>query len=213
MIRFPLRFSISVTVLFLCFLWSQFLYPGEVIVPRTSFAGFPMRVGGWLGQGMELKPGIVRALEVDDYMMRRYSKKNEVYVSLYVGYYRSLRRAAYHSPKYCLPGNGWQIIEQRVVRIPIDPAGNLAIRANHAILQKGLNKVLILYWYQDRGRNIVSDYWGKWYVFWDSVTRNRTDGALVRISSVIMESEEKSFKNQVEFIRAAIPLLGEYVPD
>lgn len=212
MIRFSGRFVVSASVLFLCFIWSQYLYPEERTVSRTSFDEFPMDVGAWEGRQLWMDQNIVRVLQVDDYILRHYTHTSGAGVTLYVGFYNSLRRVAYHSPKYCLPGNGWQIVNQRIVHIPVDPLRKTVIEANYVVLQKGLDKQLFLYWYQDRGRNIVSDYWAKWYVFWDSATRSRTDGALVRISSVIVDSEQEVFEHQVEFIRSALPLLRDYLP-
>jgi EpsI family protein len=102
-------------------------------------------------------------------------------VVLYVGYYRSQRTGAtYHSPQHCLPGAGWQITELRRVALPGPGGSNVTV--NEVIVQKGLSRQLMLYWYQDRGRVVASEYWAKAYMVWDSLTKNRSDGALVRVS-------------------------------
>ena len=64
---------------------------------------------------------------------------------------------------------------------------------NKFIIQKGLDKQLVLYWYQDRGRIITSEYWAKAYMVWDAIRRNRTDGAFVRITVPFTgEGEERA---------------------
>ena len=45
------------------------------------------------------------------------------------------------------------------------------------MIEKGFDKQLILYWYQDRGRVVASEYDAKAYLIWDAMTKNRTDGA------------------------------------
>lgn len=205
------RFFLAVSLLGLAVLWSQFVVGTDQAVPRRTFVEFPLTIGGWEGRELGLDEGVLEVLRVDDYMMRLYNNAGKTPVALYVGYYSSLGQEAYHSPKYCLPGGGWQIVHQRVVDIPLASA-SATLKANYVILQKGADRQLFLYWYQDRGRNITSDYWAKLYVLWDSITRNRTDGALVRFSSSIHGTEDEAFAHQVDLLRTTLPLMGEYLP-
>lgn len=206
------RFLLAAILLGGVSLWSQFLVGTEQAVPRRTFVEFPLTIGGWEGRELGLDEGVLEVLRVDDYMMRTYTNSGKTPVALYVGYYASLGQVAYHSPKYCLPGGGWQIIHQRVVEIPLGPGPSPLLKANYVILQKGTDRQLFLYWYQDRGRNITNDYLAKFSVLWDSITRNRTDGALVRFSSVIRGTEEEAFAQQVDLVRVTLPLLADYLP-
>ena len=213
MMRRPYRFYLSVILLTFVSLWSTFSYHGEQAVTRKSFDEFPLNIGEWKGRELGLEPEILEVLRLSDYMMRHYhaGEKGQP-INFYIGYYESLSEEGYHSPKYCLPGGGWQIMKQRLVDIPVDPSGTMTITANYVVLKKGLDEQLFLYWYQDRGRIIANDYWAKFYVLWDAITINRTDGALVRISTPIGDSVEAAFKKQVEFIQSTFPLLGQYLP-
>lgn len=139
------------------------------------------------------------------------NQSDQAPVALYVGYYQSQRTGAtYHSPKNCLPGSGWQFMEsaQVPIRIPDGPQ----VTINKVLIQKGLDKQVILYWYQDRGRIIASEYWAKAYLIWDAITRNRTDGALVRISVPVERSNEQAFVQAVEFMREIFPRLHNNLP-
>ena len=80
------------------------------------------------------------------------------------------------------------------------------------MIEKGFDRQLILYWYQDRGRIVASEYAAKGYLIWDATTRNRTDGALVRVSTPIVGSEDEAFRHAVAFVQEAFPPLGEHLP-
>jgi len=54
----------------------------------------------------------------------------------------------------------------------------------------------------------------KFFVFWDALTKHRTDGALVRVITPVYENEkvEKAEKRLQDFIKVMIPVLMEYLP-
>ena len=73
---------------------------------------------------------------------------------------------------------------------------------------------MILYWYHDRGRVIASEYWAKAYLVWDAMTKNRSDGSLVRISVPVKDgTAEEAFDQGVVFLQDLWPHLLEYMPD
>jgi len=133
-------------------------------------------------------------------------------VWLYVGYYQSQRTGStYHSPKNCLPGGGWQFVESDQVPVPVPGAESITI--NKVLIQKGLDKQVILYWYQDRGRVIASEYAAKGYLIWDAMTKNRTDGALVRISVPVSSTTDQAYEQGLAFLQDLWPLLHDYLPE
>ena len=85
-----------------------------------------------------------------------------IHLELYIGYYKSQRQGAtYHSPKNCLPGSGWAFLHTGTIALHGTQAPGPPVEINKFIIQKGLDKQLVLYWYQDRGRIITSEYWAK----------------------------------------------------
>ena len=54
----------------------------------------------------------------------------------------------------------------------------------------------------------------KWYIFWDSLTRQRSDGALIRLTTLLKPGEDESVadKRFEDFLMKANPMLGDYVP-
>jgi EpsI family protein len=180
---------------------------------RQSFAHFPLRIDAWQGKELGLEPQVLRVLQVDDYMMRQYWDAQGTSVGLYVGYYQSLRQGAgYHSPKNCLPGSGWSFVKTGTTLLHVEGQNN-PIEVNAFIIQKGLDKQLVLYWYQDRGRIITSEYWAKIYLVMDAIFKKRTDGTFVRLTIPFAEKDEAVVRAQGKaFAERIFPLLQTYLP-
>ena len=144
--------------------------------------------------------------------MRTYSAANQ-HVGLYVGYYRSQRQGdTIHSPMNCLPGAGWVPVDAGRSRIAA--AGGGDVEVNRYLIQKGEDRQVALYWYEGRGRTVASEYWSKAYLVWDAASRNRTDGALVRVLSPVArgESTADAARRAEAFAARLLPLLPAYVP-
>ena len=209
-----LRVATAAGVLAGGILFLQLLSRGEAVPLRRSFEEFPFQVSAHRGEERGLEPEIIKALGVTDFMMRYYTAPGRLPIWLYVGYYESQRTGAIiHSPQQCLPGSGWSIV--RLERANIDVPGTEArrITINRVLVAKGEDQQVVLYWYQERGRVIASEYWGKAYMVWDSITRTRTDGALVRVSAPVAGSEEETYRQVAEFSQRIFPLLTEFLPE
>jgi len=186
----------------------------EPRLPRASFAELPGQIGGWTMMPTEdFDRSVVTALGVDDYANRYYRSGSRL-AHLYVGYYRSQREGdTIHSPMNCLPGAGWQPISTGTLDVKTDSA---TIRVNRYVVQKGLDKQVVLYWYQSHGRSVASDYWSKVYLVLDSIRLNRTDAALVRVIAPFDDAagapDAEAESTAASFVRAVYPLLGKYVP-
>lgn len=205
------RVAIAAGVLIGGIVFLQFLSRGEAVPLRRSLEEFPLELGPYRGTEHGLEPEIIRTLGVTDFMMRGYTAPGRLPIWLYVGYYASQRTGVIiHSPKQCLPGSGWNIVKNE--RVGMDVPGSTA-PVNRVIVAKGHDQQLVLYWYQERGRIVASEYWGKAYMAWDAITRARTDGALVRVSAAIRGSEEEAYREVVEFSRRLFPLLTAYLPE
>jgi EpsI family protein len=218
------RWPAIVALVMLASTWGLLLSlsQAEPLIPRKSFAEFPLTISDrWQGKELGIEQTVLDVLKLNDYMMRVYipqelikdreNRKGLAPVYLYVGYYQSQRTGAtYHSPKNCLPGAGWQFMDSEQVPVMV-PGGGAPI-INKVMIQKGLDKQVILYWYQDRGRIIASEYSAKGFLIWDSMTKKRTDGSLVRISVPVRTSDEQAFAEGFEFMRDIFPLLGQYLP-
>jgi EpsI family protein len=126
-----------------------------------------------------------------------------------------------HSPLNCLPGSGCEPISQTYARVPlaggVNEGGPSAITINRYVVQKGLERQLVLYWYQAHGRVIASEYWSKFYLIRDAVRLNRTDGALVRVIAPVVgdgpDAEARAERLGTAFIQAMFTRLSAYLPE
>ena len=187
---------------------------GKPTPPKRDFKTFPSVIGPWKGTPAFFGPQVEVAAGMDHYILSRYTHKDGRFLWFYVGYYESQRRGdLIHSPKNCYPGSGWQAAESGLETIRVSASPPREITVNRYVIQKGLDKRVVLYWYQSRGRAYASEYWGKVYLVLDALTRNRTDGSLVRVSAPVVDSVEATLEREKAFVRAAYPLLRQYLPD
>jgi EpsI family protein len=209
-----LRFSV-VLILILVFgvMVNAWSYLGEAHVERKNLKEFPQNIGTWqkTGNDQTLDDETLKVLRASDYLLRDFRKPDGQAANLYVGYYATQRTGAtYHSPLNCLPGSGWTLSEPGKATIAL-PDGKSFV-ANKYLIQNGDYKGLMIYWYQGRGRNVASEYWGKIYTVLDSVRLRRSDGAMVRVTVPIAGSEAKAEQTAIEFASAASAALPQFVP-
>jgi EpsI family protein len=209
-----LRVSISAGLLLMVLLVLHFRSSGEAVPIRKSLDLFPVELGGWEArQDTVLEPEVINILKVNDYLMRRYVHDSGQSLWLYIGYWATQRKGAeVHSPRNCLPGGGWEPVE--ATRITIDlPPPHPPIRVNRYVIQKDRTLQVVLYWYQTHGKAIAGEVDAKIEMVRGAITRNRTDGALVRVSSVVAGSPADTTERLVEYVQSAYPLLYEFLPD
>lgn len=189
---------------------------------RQSLTGLPFTIGDWRGQRQpDFSPEILKVLRVDDYTTRTYDSPQGA-VGLYIGYHASQRHgASIHSPLNCLPGAGWLPVEQSRIQLQVaDSPGGAprTIEVNRVVIERGLDRQLVLYWYQSHDRVVASEYWGKVYSVLDAIRYNRTDAALIRVIAPIESGDDRlraateAEQTAVGFVQTIFPLLGQYLP-
>ena len=191
----------------------HYLSHGEAVPLSNPLKTFPLQLPGWQGIDLPLEPRIVQALGVTDYLNRAYQSSDNHPVFLYVGYYNSQRTGvSIHSPKNCLPGAGWEPVTAGHVAVHL-PNGQQAI-VNQYVVENGLRRQLVLYWYQSNGRVIASEYRGKVYMVLDSLRLNRTNAALVRVSSPITKQDEQaSYRHVTDFAQDFLARSAGIIPN
>ena len=188
---------------------------GEARAPRKALAEFPAEFGGWRQAGRDVRfdAATEAVLRADDYVSRDYAGEGGRSASLYVGYYLTQGTGAtYHSPLNCLPGSGWTLNQPSTVEIkPVD--GRAPFRANSYVIEHGRERMLMLYWYQGRGRAVASEYADKVYTVFDSIRLRRSDGAMVRVLVPFSGSEREAAETAAQFAAQVAPNLPAYVPN
>jgi EpsI family protein len=83
-----------------------------------------------------------------------------------------------------------------------------------AFMEKDGARQVAYYWFPQRGRILTNMYQLKAYAFWDALTRQRTDGALVRLITPVYDAErpEDAEARLRGFARRFVPILDTYLP-
>lgn len=186
----------------------------EILPERNNFSTFPSKLGDWHGRLSSMEPQVEHFLGLTDYILSNFSKTDSKTVNLYVAYYASQRKGlSPHSPSVCIPGNGWQIAEFERTRYTSDEQ-QITLPYNRVIIEKESQKQIVYYWFEQRGRKIENEWLSKWYLLTDAISKNRTDGALVRLTTAIYrgETEGDADKRLQAFIRDVVPSLSGYLP-
>ena len=185
----------------------------EKIPATRPLAEFPLSLDGWHGVHQEMEDRFVEALDLSDYFIIDYVNDQGESVNFYTAYYESQRKGeSIHSPASCLSGSGWVFkgAGERALSI----AGYGGITVNRAFMLKNDHRQLVYYWFPQRGRNLTNAYQLKIYVFWDALTQQRTDGALVRLITPVRDFEEvEAADSRLQgFMAGALPQLAKFLP-
>jgi exosortase D (VPLPA-CTERM-specific) len=186
----------------------------EILPDRTLFAAFPTTLGEWRGKPAALDAQTERFLGLTDYILSDYAKPGGRQVNLYVAYYASQRSGlSPHSPSVCIPGNGWQIANLERTNYSNNDA-SVSLPLNRVVISRGSDKQLVYYWFEERGMKIANEYVSKLYLLRDAMFKNRTDGALVRLTTPVYpgENESDADKRLQEFTQTIVPKLTGYLP-
>ena len=182
----------------------------ERLPSRVPLTAAPASLGEWIGRDAALADDVVAQLGVDDYVNRQYVAASAAPVSLYAGYYQSQRQGdTIHSPQNCLPGAGWQPIFSDRVRIA---AGSGSIPVNRFVIQKGLDRQAVFYWYQGRGRVVANEFANKGWLMLDAARLRRSDGGMVRLMTPVTTTPEAAFATLTAFSAALFPHLASHLP-
>lgn len=189
----------------------------ETAPSRESFDRFPLTHNGWLGRESALERNIIDTLKFSDYIIADYhTTSDQVPINFYVAWYESQKKgASIHSPRSCIPGGGWRITELDQQELAdVKRKDGKPLHVNRALIQKGETTNVVYYWFDGRDRNITNEYMAKWYIFWDSLTRSRSDGALMRVVTPVSAGSTISEADQrlQQFLKDFYPLILAYVP-
>lgn len=150
---------------------------------------------------------------VSDYLLRTYVSTDDpsAWFSVYVGYYATQTEGeSIHSPKNCLPGNGWQALAASTAAIAVAEGGTENV--NRYLLQREKDRALVLYWYQGRSRVANNEYTVKWDLLRDAALHRRSEEALVRIVVPVVDSEESAFALASSVASKLIPSVQRALP-
>lgn len=195
----------------------QFIRGDEEVIPqRKAFMSFPLQLAEWQGKRDYIEQKYLDTLKLTDYVIVNYlSADAKSSVNFYSAYYQSQRKgASVHSPRSCIPGDGWQITSFGQRSFADLNFQGTPLQVNRAVIEKGDYKQLVYYWFQQRGRSITNEYMVKWYLFYDAIAMHRTDGALVRLVTSLDKGQDIEVADQRlhAFMKDMVTVLPEYLP-
>jgi EpsI family protein len=208
------RVAVSAVFLLGAFFALHFRSVGETGPLRKSFDSFPEVLGGWRGRDDTVfDQDTVQMLKMSDYLLRRYVDESGRSTWLYLAYWQSRRRGNdIHSPKNCLPGGGWDPVETTRLTIPVKGAP-APITVNRYLIQKDRQMQVVIYWFQAQGKVVAGELDAKIEMMRSAIFRNRTDGALVRISSPVYGTIPETTEALVRYVQTLYPVLPDYLPE
>lgn len=187
----------------------------EVRAPaREPLVLFPKRIGDWQGRmGPLLDPGIEQVLGADDYLSVFYDSPNEATVDLFIAYYNNqMDGTGIHSPEVCIPAGGWEVSGWERETLTLSTGRDVNIV--RAVIQKGMQRQLVYFWFDLRGRTVNGEFMAKFVNVIDSTTDGRSDGALVRLITPINPREDMMVADArlTAFLEEVVGVLPRFVP-
>jgi exosortase D (VPLPA-CTERM-specific) len=214
----PLTAVVLTVTLCLIFAGSGYVLqklPSTANMPeRKSFDTFPMHIGQWQAKRNYLSKEILDNLWADDYVDATFnhpSHPNSIHLLIPFYAYQGTRHTA-HAPQSCMLGGGWALMGSRDHEVKTGGGGEFSLKTN--TWEKGSMRVLGSYFFFQRGRVITNPWLNKYWLMVDAFTKQRTDGALVRVELALApgQSVEEAYRLLEEFVGHVYTLLPEYVP-
>ncbi len=172
--------------------------PQPLARPLESIA---TSIDGWTSvPGPDLPQDVQGVLRATNFLSRIYQRGGRS-IELFVAFYAEQRAGeSMHSPQVCLPANGWEIGEYGSEQVVV---GDARYKVNRYLVQKGLERMTVLYWYQSRSGIIANEYLGKALLIKDALLEGTAAGSIVRLT----------FENRVGAIPEAVGLASHIIPE
>jgi EpsI family protein len=181
------------------------------VAPLTTFPNF---IGGWQTmKEIAVEKEVQDVLKADDTLSRQYASLTGGQLYLFLAYFRTQRKGqSPHSPKNCLPGAGWEQVEDAKISVDV-PGRDTPILINKYVVAHGEDKSLTLYWYQSHGRVIASEFSAKFWLVADAIRYHRSDTSLVRVSIPVRDNNlAAATQTGVAFVKTLFPEIEKQLP-
>jgi len=212
----PLRFALAAGLLLATAIGLQAHAHSEIFPQRAPLASLPLEIDGWKGTDNTIDEASLNILGHPEYILRDYVDPGQTqpWIEIYIAYFPSQSAGdTIHSPAHCLPGNGWIPSDRKVVQIA-GPDGSTFPVNRYVGAIGGEKPELVLFWFQAHGRAVSSGLDAKYYLFYDSIKMNRSDGALIRLRTPLLDGEtaEAAQARVMKLGTPLLPMLDRYIP-
>ena len=177
--------------------------------------GFPTNVAGWqMYKDVKIEQETLDVLKADDTLNRVYiNPAHDASTFLFIAFFKTQRYGqSPHSPKNCLPGNGYEPIESGVMSVAI-PGRSEPVQVNRYLTARGDEKSVTLYWYQSHDRIIAGEFAARFWLIADSIRFHRSDTSLVKIVVPVRDGDaDAATRTALDFMKAVFPPLARQLP-
>ena len=177
--------------------------------------GFPTNVAGWqMYKDVKIEQETLDVLKADDTLNRVYvNPARAASTFLFIAFFKTQRYGqSPHSPKNCLPGNGYEPIESGVMTVAI-PGRSEPVQVNRYLTARGDEKSVTLYWYQSHDRIIAGEFAARFWLIADSIRFHRSDTSLVKIVVPVRNGDaDAATQTALDFMKAVFSPLVHQLP-
>jgi len=177
--------------------------------PGLRLSEFPMSVAGYEGKDMPYPDWLPEELGAKEFFIRQYDNYQGAGISLYAAYFDARYGGTGHNPDVCYPAQGWEIIDRSRDTVQAD---GKTIEFTRMLIQKGLSKQLVLFYFQTGDRTVPELHLYRLTAIVQGIVYNKIGGAIILISAPINETIEKTYAEETEFLRIVGPMLEQYLP-
>jgi len=214
----PAMITVAILMVGVSVVWQTMPERNHVTVSRDTYALFPRQLGDWRQDGAprQLSASVEASLAADDYRSANFIHPDHgATVEFFSAWYASQSQNGVHSPEVCLPGSGWEIAWLERSDLTAEMQSDTPFNINRVIIQRGENRMMVYYWFEQKGRKIAWDMAAKYWLLHDGVRTGRTDGALVRLTTPIQTNESDSAADARlrDFLKQVAPVLPRFIPE
>ena len=173
----------------------------DVLDVRT----FPLTVGDWTGQDLEITEKEYEILETRNLISREYANGSGEKIYLFI-IYSETNRSVFHPPEVCLIGGGVTIADKQSEGINCKQKEFLT---NKLYLEKGDARSIALYCYKSGNLYTENFYLQQVHFMLNQLLGKRSGGATIRVSMPVYKSEEATLGTLKSFMKDAINKLEE----
>jgi EpsI family protein len=172
----------------------------------NPLATFPAGFGQWQAVHQQyFSQELLDVLRPTDYLSRRYQEPSGKSVDLYIGYHDGGQGSGpIHSPKNCLPGNGWLEIFSKPLVFEQD---GKRIQLTQAMYTQGDRRELFVYWFIVQGQTLSNEFSLKLAEIVNSVRNGKRGASFVRLSLASEDDPGKALTTLESFLRLAYPAI------
>jgi EpsI family protein len=147
---------------------------------RPHLEALPYFLSGWSGQELSFTERALEVLGADTTLLRVYKKPGGQEASLFIAYFDSQKYGSQiHSPKHCLPGGGWNIVNREKQYFSF--GNGQRVKLNRMLISDGKNSQLMYYCFLTRSGILTNEFMLKADLVLNSILRRPTDAAIIRV--------------------------------